>query len=255
MTRFSSSSTRRAGAPARRGSWSPSRSSHNAGRRGTLSLCWSIAVAGRYSACWSFPSNGEGGPVWPCVPLSSSGLEACKFPASITTCPAASLHQKQEPGASPTGKGLWLPSHLMNTKDSGLRGRSQGVSEEGKPAGLGPCSDPACLLPVCAGRSTPPAWIKGWAADTSLPPPGGRRCSLIAWTWRQDGRKLSPAVCDLPVVTVRALGQHPPLLPCAQRVRSQRCYTWGGGSGGLCQVLVVPIHTFPDWGQQLLLED
>lgn len=180
MTRFSG----RAGAPARRGSWSPSQSSHDAGRRGTLSLCWSITVAGRYSACWSFPSNGEGGPVWPCVPLSSSGLEACKFQASITTCPAASLCQKWETGASPTGKGLWFPSHLINTKDSGFRGKSQGVNEEGKPAGLGPGSDPACLLPVFAGRSEPPAGL-----DQGL---GSRHLSPTPW-----GKALQPHCMDL----------------------------------------------------------
>lgn len=39
------------------------------------------------------------------------------------------------------------------------------------------------------------------------------------------------SICDLPMVTLRALGQQPPLLLCAQGVRKESCYTWGKGLG------------------------
>ena len=71
---LAAAATGRAGAPALRGSWSPWQPSHNAGRQGTLSLCWNITQLAGVS-----PPTGKGAQCGPVSPSPARGWRPVNF--------------------------------------------------------------------------------------------------------------------------------------------------------------------------------
>lgn len=88
--------------------------------------------------------------------------------------------------------------------------------------------------------------------QTPRPPTRGRSCKVTTRTWRQGRVNVSTAVCRLPRTPLRAPGQYPPFLLCAREEEARGVTGCEGGPVGMHRVLLTPIQTFSDCGQQLL---